>query len=136
MTKHAAAAVAAVAVAVGLLAPVDDLLDLGGGLGPWRWFDLGRSGTGSDKAVHFLVFLVLAVLAHRSLGELAPAFRRQPALSGLITLGYGWLLEGLQLLVPARSFEVADGVADALGVGLAVFALATVVRFRDRRNVP
>lgn len=74
---------------------------------------LAETGTGwLDKAVHGLLFFVLALLAAACAGS---RFER-PLLTAIVaSSAYGTLLEGVQALLGTRSFEVADIVADVLG---------------------
>ncbi len=76
----------------------------------------------NDKLVHFMCYTVLAILpvAFLELVTLGIALA-----AGMIPLGVG--LEFAQRLVPGRSFEVGDMVADSLGV-LAGIAVALSAR--------
>ena len=75
----------------------------------------------TDKLLHTLVFGGLAVLLARSLHWLKPAL----SVGGKLALGaigsslLGFLLELCQALVPYRSSDVWDWVADTLGAVLA-----------------
>ena len=66
-----------------------------------------------DKLLHTLAYTLL-------MGWVVPlcttARHRVPA--ALALLGWGLLIEALQGLLPWRSIELADAVANALGVGL------------------
>lgn len=63
-----------------------------------------------DKVIHSGAYLWLTVLGGLSL----PAPRgRLRALLGMVALG--WLIEGLQLMVPGREGSVGDGLANMLG---------------------
>jgi VanZ family protein len=64
----------------------------------------------SDKLMHFAAYAVLAFLP--SLHERWPALAA--TLAGAISLGV--LLEFGQMLSPGRNFEIADMVADTVGV--------------------
>ncbi len=86
----------------------------------------------SDKAVHFASFFLISFTSLafcRSGGQLLAA--------GLVCLAAAFGLELAQGLVPSRTFEGADIVANlagvATGMGLARLAL---VRFRRRRLRP
>jgi len=86
--------------------------------------------TGWDKLNHMLAFGTLAVA-----GRFGFPGARTPLwllIGGL--LGFGVLIELLQMLVPTRSAEVADVLADSVGiaVGLAVH-WCSVVMARVRR---
>jgi VanZ family protein len=72
---------------------------------------------GSDKSLHVLAYLGLAVVVVRALGGGLP--RRIgfgiAATALLITMGYGATDEVHQRFVPGRSGEVDDFLADAAG---------------------
>ena len=64
-----------------------------------------------DKAIHVGAFLVLSVLADLSFPE-----RRSFLPVACLLIGFGGLIEGLQYWVGYRHFEVADFVANAVGI--------------------
>lgn len=66
---------------------------------------------GADKAVHLLLFLLLALTSRARFGP-------RPGVLALL-LAYAALSEVAQaVLLPARSGDLPDVVADAAGVGL------------------
>ena len=76
-----------------------------------------------DKWSHLAAFLVLAFLADASwpdrpfdLGKWAPL------------VGYGVVLELIQMQIPNRMFDGADIVANMLGVGLYAFVVMRLLR--------
>jgi VanZ family protein len=69
--------------------------------------------TGWDKLNHVLAFSALGFCA--SLSYQASRGTRWPVLGAL--LGFGGLIELLQRMVPGRSSDVADLLADAIGIG-------------------
>ena len=70
----------------------------------------------SDKAAHFLAYLVLTLLVSASL---APEWPRLRFKVGIGLLSYGALDEALQAIpVIQRNADVWDWVADGLGVGV------------------
>ncbi len=77
---------------------------------------------GWDKLNHLLAFAALALAACLSY----PASRRTRILLLCGLLGFGGLIEILQLFVPGRSSEWGDLFADAIGIALGA-ALATLV---------
>lgn len=81
----------------------------------------------TDKGAHFLMYTLLALLS-------LLAFDRAPMglLWALGAIPLGVALEFAQRLVPGRSFEVGDMIADAMGVcaGLAVAAALRVGKVR------
>jgi VanZ family protein len=81
-----------------------------------------------DKVVHFLIFSILVLL-------MIVGFTKQyrfasvrkyavPAALG-ISIGYGLLIELIQIIIPDRGFELMDVVANTIGcfIGYAVFYL-------------
>jgi len=72
-----------------------------------------------DKIAHAAVFFLMTVLLSRSLAATG-RFRRPVLAAALLTLGYAFALELAQLATPDRYWELADLVADGLGVILAM----------------
>ena len=96
--------------------------------------DLSAPGLGftmADKIVHFAEYFVLGLLTARAVS----AFYKQPLkifwLSSALTCGYGMLDELHQLLIPGRTTEGLDMVADILGSILAVALYAGLWRRRS-----
>jgi VanZ family protein len=91
----------------------------------------------SDKTLHAIAFGIFAWLASRAVRFLRPAGSRAGALlvgfAASVALGGG--LELWQMLLPYRSSEWLDFVADALGALLAVTLTAAVWRL-GRARVP
>lgn len=73
-----------------------------------------------DKLLHALAYTLL-------MGWAVPLFtsNRHRVYAALALLGWGLLIEGLQGLLPWRSVEVADVVANALGVGVGALLMRT-----------
>jgi VanZ family protein len=89
----------------------------------------------SDKTLHFVAFGIMAVLACRALSQLDPGASR-PVLLGRgfgAAVLIGGALELWQSLLPYRSCELLDWIADSLGAGLGVAALALVWALRKPR---
>jgi VanZ family protein len=82
-------------------------------------------GVPSDKLLHAVAFLVLALLTARAVRYGLP--QRTPlsriGLAVALSVATGVLLEVYQLALPDRSAEVADAVADAIGAVLGGVAL-------------
>lgn len=76
-----------------------------------------------DKWSHLLAFLVLAFLTDASWPERPFDLAKWGFLAG-----YGIALELLQMHIPNRMFDVADIVANLLGVGLYAFLLIRLLR--------
>jgi len=83
--------------------------DVGRVLGPFGLL-------GVDKYLHALSFAVLAVTLAVALP--ATSARRLLVLVVAVAVGYGLLIELLQLPLPYRSFSPLDLAADAVGAGL------------------
>lgn len=96
-------------------------------LPPWALHRLHYDSVApNDKVVHFLGYTVLAVLpvAFMEIVGVGVAFA-----AGMIPMGI--CLEFLQRMVPGRSFEVRDMIANSLGVVagiLVALSLRPVVR--------
>ena len=82
-----------------------------------------------DKLLHTLAYTLL-------MGWAVPlsTTQRHRTYAALALLGWGLLIEGLQGLLPWRSIEFADVVANALGVGVgALLAMTRCARWIDWR---
>jgi len=90
----------------------------------------------SDKINHFLAYFALAVLVNLTLIYQRKSrflFEKAQIATIVICLFYGALDEIHQLLVPGRSAETLDWVADALGAFagvLIVYLLISRLRYR------
>jgi len=104
LSVHGAAAAWILVTAVSLLLPVNP--DLGDS---FRWLPLPV-----DKTAHFVLFLVCCWLLHRSFRLELP--RCALLVAAATTLVYGMATELLQGLVPSRSVDPRDMIANALGV--------------------
>jgi VanZ family protein len=87
------------AVSIGELLP--------GGSAPLRWIAATRL---NDKTEHFAAYLLLALIPILGF-EL-----RKGVLAALSMILLGVALEFMQRVIPGRNFEVADMLANALGV--------------------
>ena len=83
-------------------------------------------GRANDKVLHFFNFLLLALLAFRTLARSSVALLNLKAemLSSGFSLFYGTFLEWAQRSVPGREMSFLDWLADTVGV------LAAVATFR------
>ena len=81
----------------------------------------------SDKTMHFVAFGLLAMLSARAFLHLDPRASRKAALARGFAAAVivGGALELWQALLPYRSCELLDWVADAFGAALAVVLLGT-----------
>lgn len=86
---------------------------------------------GSDKLVHVLLFGALAVLWRWALAARSP--RSALAIGAAVWL-YGGALELVQALIPYRSCEWGDFLADGLGAGLGLALAWGVDLVRARRS--
>ncbi|HEX6363428.1 MAG TPA: VanZ family protein [Albitalea sp.] len=88
--------------------------------------------TGWDKLNHVLAFAALAVAGRFALGPLP----RPGRWVWLALLPYGMAIELLQTLVPARSAEWSDVLADAVGIAVGLLLAAVAAGRRRRRGAP
>jgi VanZ family protein len=81
----------------------------------------------SDKTLHSVAFGLLAMLSARAFVHLDPRASRWAALArGFASaVAVGGALELWQALLPYRSCELLDWVADAFGAALAILLLGT-----------
>lgn len=87
-------------------------------------------GISSDKLLHAVAFLVLALLTARAVRYELPDRPRswRIGLAVALSVATGVLLEVYQLALPDRSAEVADAVADSIGAVLGGVVLLAVRR--------
>ena len=83
-----------------------------------------------DKLSHAMAFAGLMLLAKCGWKVMRPL----AITAGL--LGYGLLIEVLQLWVPGRQFSWLDLVADAAGIACYLAALSAVKHFTGRPRAP
>ena len=94
----------------------------------------------TDKINHFIAYFVLAVLVNLTLIYQRKSkflFEKAQIATIVICLFYGAVDELHQLLVPGRSAETMDWVADALGTSLGVlvlYFLITKLKYRLEFN--
>jgi len=89
-----------------------------------------RAAATFDKALHFIVYAILAVLLARQISEVFGRWRAA-ILALALTAAFGAVDEWHQRFVPGRASELADWKADALGAVLGAIAVAAF-----RRNQP
>ena len=76
------------------------------------------SGVSLDKGAHVCEYWLLTWLAFRAARFMGIPRRAALRWIGITAIGYGALLEGVQLLLPYRSAEWMDIAANAVGVAL------------------
>jgi len=81
-----------------------------------------------DKLVHFVVYAIFAVLAHRAVRG-----RRPFAIACVGIIAYSALLELLQSYVPGRVMSGLDLMANMLGVALGAVAAKRLYGGGERR---
>ena len=98
--------------------------------------DLSTPGLGfsmADKIVHFAEYFILGYLTARAISS----FIKEPLkifwMSSAITSGYGILDELHQILIPGRTAEGLDMIADILGSILATALFARKLRRQSIR---
>lgn len=87
-----------------------------------------------DKGVHVLEFFVLGFLCTHAL-PYGCNRTAKVVFGALFSLAYGALDEVHQSLVPGRSAEVADAIADAIGSSLGAIAYAIYFTKSNFRHV-
>ncbi len=85
-----------------------------------------------DKLVHAVVFAGMAGLSLFAFAHV----RKRAVLAFTLTTAVGGLLELLQALVPYRSADWFDLLADGVGAGLGALLVSAVVRLRSRVTDP
>ncbi len=101
--------------------------------------DPGIPAAVSDKSLHVLAYLGLAVLVLRAMaGRLPARITWRAALAALaISIGYGITDELHQLFVPGRFADVADVFADAIGASLGLIGCwAWGIIANPNRHIP
>lgn len=90
----------------------------------------------TDKVAHSLVYAVLAVLILRALtgGRMAGVTLRRALAALALTTLYGVTDEIHQSLVPGRTPELLDVLADARGAALGLLATLIVAALQRRRT--
>jgi VanZ family protein len=86
----------------------------------------------SDKVNHFIAYFVLSVLVHLTLiyqRKFEILFNYAPAATLIISLLYGIADELHQMLIPGRSAELLDWIADASG---AIIGVLLVLYLKNR----
>jgi VanZ family protein len=91
-------------------------------VGPWA-DRLPLGGLPIDKLIHLALFLVMAILAERSLAAF-PRLRRTVLAAFLAASAYGALAEAAQLAWTDRTAEWGDLAADVAGAGWAAALIA------------
>jgi VanZ family protein len=110
--RRAFAITALLVVAISLL-PGNDILDVG----PW------------DKLEHIIAYAVLAFVG----GWAFPGLRAAMLLAVLLP-ALGILVEICQLIVPGRTADIDDAVANTIGVALVLVPLFILRAVRRRRS--
>lgn len=84
-------------------------------LAAWLHLEIPAAGLGGG-GTHFVLFAVLALMAHGSRLPVRPA-----VLTGLLAV-YAIAMETLQVLLPPRSVEMRDYIENLLGLGVGTAA--------------
>ena len=80
-----------------------------------------------DKAIHFTIYAILAVLLAKQISEVTGRWRAA-ALTILLTAAFGAADEWHQGFIPGRSTELGDWEADSLGAVVGALAVAATRR--------
>lgn len=101
------------------------------------WLRLGSW----EERTHLFEYALVAALVHEALLERRDNGRRAPApalLALLISIGLGWLDEGIQSLLPNRVFELIDVAFNSIAATMIIGARWIVARVRkwatDRKS--
>ena len=88
--------------------------------------------SGLDKAVHFVVYAVWALLGLAALSRQFPrlSLRRRAVLAALGAAAYGLSDELHQMFVPGRHADPLDWLADVAGAAAAVATCGALARLR------
>jgi VanZ family protein len=88
-------------------------------------------GFSIDKVVHFLIFMVLNLLLLFTRHVKDRTWNQQQLIQIIILLStYGFILELLQILVPARNFSWFDLAANVMGVIAGNFIYLGIVKLK------
>jgi VanZ family protein len=90
----------------------------------------------TDKVNHFIAYFILAVLVNLTLiyqRKSRLLFEKAPIVTIIICLFYGAADELHQMLVPGRSAETLDWVADVLGTATAVSLIYFLINWLKYR---
>jgi len=88
-------------------------------------------GIGGDKVAHFFAYLILSVLLYLTFifqEKLSFTQRNAIILTLAIAICYGVLDELHQMLVPGRSAELLDWIADAIGAACGVLITSFLLK--------
>ena len=89
-----------------------------------------------DKAVHLCEYFLLAWLLAQAMRATAGASQSLAIKAWIIASGYGAMIEGIQAIVPWRSAEIGDAIANALGAALGVWLSHIIVRRQSMVDSP
>lgn len=81
----------------------------------------------NDKMQHFIVFFILSFLLNRASSTIHHRIRNVLAL-----LAFGIFIEIMQYLIPGRSADFFDFVADAVGIAAFQFLFSVYLYFRRK----
>lgn len=91
----------------------------------------------SDKFKHFAAYAILSfmlVLTYRVQTRLPLLRRNAPLFSIITTMAYGVLDELHQMLIPGRSCELGDYIADTIGAVIGVSCAVYILKLWSNRN--
>ena len=92
--------------------------------------------TSPEERTHLVEYGVIAALVHQALEERRRGGGHVPApafLAIVVTIALGWIDEGIQSLLPGRTYDLRDVAFNTLAALTVVFARVALRAVRDRR---
>ena len=131
LTRFIPAALAFIGVMVLITLPKEDIPEAEGW---WEWLKKIHI----DKWAHVGIFAILAFFSMRPFRNAQLDVRQKLNWLLIILAGcsfYGFLTELIQIMVPGRSFDILDWVADTLGAVAAYWYCRRLI-FRNNAGTP
>lgn len=81
-----------------------------------------------DKVMHASVYAILTLLVYFALIKLRPYRKRKNIVAAGLCILYGSIIEIIQRLLPTRSFDLLDALANSIGCMLALLVILLISR--------